>query len=364
MIEIKPGQVKKKLFFRSGICGYLVDIEDREEKAICYPALVGSVEPGDKVLLNTTAVSLELGTGGYHYIIANLSGTGKDAEGGGHIMKMRYTPQQIKVMSVEEEESPYHKQMAAADSLDNIPVIVCSLHSMLAPLCLYLAQERIRPAYVMTDGGALPLVFSQAVDWLKQQQLLAGTVTVGHAFGGDLEAVNIFSGLLAAKVVFVPDVIIVAMGPGIVGTGTRWGFSGVEQGQVIDAVNALNGRSVAVPRISFADPRERHKGISHHTLTVLSRVCHTEAILPIPWLEDRSKMGFLQKQLADHNLLNAHQCCVEDGHRIIPLIKSSELKMTTMGRGIDEDQEFFLTLGAAAATVIKLINKQGLSRLV
>ena len=33
------------------------------------------------------------------------------------------------------------------------------------------------------------------------------------------------------------------MGPGIVGTGTKYGFSGIEQGQIIDAINTLSGRA-------------------------------------------------------------------------------------------------------------------------
>jgi hypothetical protein len=93
----------------------------------------------------------------------------------------------------------------------------------------------LKAAYVMTDGAALPMQFSQAVNWLKEQGIIHGTVTVGHAFGGELEAVNIYSGLLAAYEAFHPDVIIVTMGPGIVGTGTKWGFTGVEQGMVLNA---------------------------------------------------------------------------------------------------------------------------------
>ncbi|NLB88354.1 MAG: DUF3866 family protein, partial [Syntrophomonadaceae bacterium] len=270
MIDIKRGVVIKELFSRSGIAGYLVKIEDKEEKCIAYPDLTGEVKVGDEVIVNTTAVKLNLGSGGYHYILANLNVASKDLSPEGHIMKLRYTPMQLKVLSVEEQDSPYHEDLVAADSIEGIPVLVGTLHSMLAPLCLQLGQWGLKVAYVMTDGAALPMAFSNTVAELKNKNLLHGTVTIGHAFGGDLEAVNIYSGLLAAKKVFNPDVIIVAMGPGIVGTGTKWGFTGVEQGEILNAVDTLQGVPICVPRISFADSRDRHKGVSHHTLTVLS----------------------------------------------------------------------------------------------
>ncbi|MFA7147712.1 MAG: DUF3866 family protein, partial [Syntrophomonadaceae bacterium] len=279
MLEIKRGTIIKELFARDGIQGFLVETEAGEEKCIAYPDLTGDINLGDEVLLNTTAVSLHLGSGGYHYVISSLNSTGKEMFPGGHIMKMRYTPLQIKTLSVEEEDSPHHWEMVEADSLENIPVLVATLHSMLSPLCLYLKQQGLRLAYVMTDGAALPIAFSQTVAYLKQQGIIAGTITTGHAFGGDLEAVNVYSGLLAARKVLKADIIITSMGPGIVGTGTRWGFTGIEQGQILNAVHSLGGIPVAVPRISFADPRPRHRGISHHSLTVLERVCLVQAVV-------------------------------------------------------------------------------------
>jgi hypothetical protein len=362
MLEIKRGKIIKELFAREGIQGFLVETEDGEARCIAYPDLTGPISPGDEVLLNTTAVALQLGSGGYHYVIANLNLTGKDMIPGGHIMKMRYTPLQIKTLSVEEEDSPHHRQMAAADSLENIPVLVATLHSMLAPLCLHLKKQGFRLAYVMTDGAALPLVFSQTVAYLKQHDIIAGTVTVGHAFGGDLEAVNIYSGLLAARKVLQADIIIVSMGPGIVGTGTPWGFTGIEQGQILNAVHSLEGIPVAVPRISFADPRPRHRGISHHSLTVLERVCLVEAVVPLPDLP-ADKMGYILNQLQGHNLMGKHTICLQDNPEILDILRNSGLKHSTMGRGIEQEQEFFLALGAAARAAEKLARKQKLNRI-
>ncbi len=87
-----------------------------------------------------------------------------------------------------------------------------------------------------------------------------------------MECTNIYTGLIAAKEVLKGDITIITMGPGIVGTGTKYGFSGIEQGQIIDAVNTLGGNPIVVPRISFRDLRERHKGMSHHTRTILSEI--------------------------------------------------------------------------------------------
>lgn len=359
MIEIKRATIIKELFSRPGIKGYLASVDDREERCISYPGMVGEIGPGSQVLLNTTAQTLALGTGGYHYVIANLDSAGMELKPGGHIMKLRYTPMQIKVLSVEEEDSPYHQEMAKADSLEDTPVLVGTLHSMLAPLCIRLHDAGLRVVYVMTDGAALPMAFSQNVEWLKTKGMLTSTVTTGHAFGGDLEAVNIYSGLLAAKKVAGADVIIVAMGPGIVGTGTKWGFSGAEQGDILNAVDTLGGKPIAVPRIGFNDPRPRHRGISHHTLTVLSRICRVRALLPLPQLED-DKMNLVLEQLVREKIFDRCQICLENGNGDLQRLRDCGLKMTTMGRGIDQEREFFLALTAAAQTAIKLINREEL----
>lgn len=353
MIEIKKGTIIRELFAREGIEGFVVEVEGREEKCIVYTAMTGEVKPGDEVLLNTTAVSLRLGTGGYHYVIANLNGAGKELHSEGHIMKLRYTPMQVKVLSVEEEDSPHRETMAQAESLEHIPVLVGTLHSMLAPLSLMLAEHGLKVAYVMTDGAALPIAFSNTVDWLKKNNILAGTVTTGHAFGGDLEAVNIYSGLLAARHVLNADIIIVTMGPGIVGTGTKWGFTGVEQGEILNAAEALQGIPVAVPRISFADARERHRGISHHTLTVLTKICRVDCLVPLPLLAEE-EMSFILEQIRREKLFGRHHFCAEDGSQVLDIIHRSGLKVTTMGRGPEQEKEFFLTLGAASLTAARL----------
>ncbi|MGE5545062.1 MAG: DUF3866 family protein [Bacillota bacterium] len=351
MIETRIGTVRQITARRSGLVEMEVEIGGLTRKAVAYEDVSGNIEIGDRVVLNTTANTLALGSGGFDFVMVNLERPEVELKGSGHIMKMRYTPWQCRVLSVEEEASPYHQLLHTVQDLAGLPVLVATLHSMLAPLCACLASQGLQVAYVMTDAASLPLPWSRTVDQLKRSGLLRGTVTTGNAWGGDLEAVNIFSGLLAARAVFKPDVIIVAMGPGIVGTGSKWGFSGVEQGVILNAVHSLRGIPVAVPRISFADKRERHRGISHHTLTVLEDVCLVRVKVPLPLLEPE-KAGVIESQVSLSSIPAKHDITYWDGSLVDEALARYGLSPTTMGRNREEDHEFFLALGAAAQFTI------------
>lgn len=348
MIRIREGIVIKILMRYEGITEALVRVDDAEETAVNYDFMTGPLAEGDRLALNTTAVHMGLGSGGAHFVMANLSNLTVDVPGKGHIMKLRYTPAQIKCLAVEEEDSPFRARIDDFGSLMKTPVVVSTLHSMLpAVVCgIKAGGQKIRIAYVMTDGAALPLPMSRMVAKLKKLGLIDATVTVGHAFGGDYEAVNIYTGLIAAKRVAEADVIVVGMGPGIVGTDTTYGFTGVEQGEIINAVNILEGRPIAVPRISFADPRERHTGISHHTITVLSKIALTRAVVVLP-KTDSVKEHFINTQLLKHGVKGLHDFVMEDGEPALKLMTEHGIKVTTMGRQVDEDREYFLTAGAA-----------------
>jgi len=254
----------------------VVLVDGREDRAVAYEAFTGGLKPGDEVWLNTTAAARGLGSGGYHFVVAHLNPHASlDAPAGGHIMKLRYTPGQLKVMAVEEPESPFHALLRDADNLGGTPVVALELHSQVAPVAAAVwrrGRGKLRLVYIMTDGGALPLPFSRSVATLKEKGLLAATVTVGHAFGGEFEAVNVHSGLLAARHAGRADVIVVGMGPGVVGTETRFGTTAIEQGEVVNAAHVLGGQAVAALRIGFGDSRERHVGVSHHTITALGLV--------------------------------------------------------------------------------------------
>ncbi len=350
MIRIRIGEVQEITSKRPGATEVLVRCEGQLEKAVNYDEYIGTVRPGDRVVLNTSAVTLGLGTGGYHFVMVNLENLSTTDVETGHIMKMRYTPFQLPVMTVEEEKSPFCETMRNSTALqENTPVVIGTLHSMLGPFTAsanYL-NPNLKIVYIMTDGGALPLAFSKQVSTLKECGLLHATVTCGHAFGGDYEAINIYSALIAAQAVAEADVIFVAMGPGIVGTGQKYGYSGVEQGEIINAVAILGGTPIAIPRISFADKRTRHRGISHHTLTALGEIALRPAIIPLPILEEM-KQKLLDEQLERAGLNKKHHIKVVDGKLVMPALNKWQIRVTTMGRGAKETPEFFLACGAAA----------------
>ncbi len=275
-------------------------------------------------------------------------------------MKLRYTPFQIKCLTAEEEASPYHEKFINFKSLDGSIFIVGTLHSMLAPIACMIKwlDPEININYIMTDAGALPIDFSRTVQQLKEKEIINQTITVGHAFGGDIECTNIYNGLIGAKEILNSDITIITMGPGIVGTGTKYGFSGIEQGSIIDSINTLGGLPIAVPRISFGDKRKRHTGISHHTITVLSEICKTPTNVILPVLEE-NKMNIIKKQIMENHIHKKHNLIYRKGENIEKSLKKYKMKVTTMGRSYDEDREYFLTLGAVGEGAVQIINKGG-----
>ncbi|NLW45736.1 MAG: DUF3866 family protein, partial [Firmicutes bacterium] len=255
MLLTAKGRIVAVLQENCEIQELLVQVEGRPlpEKAYNYLGFNHRLAVNDTIKLNITAVELSLGTGGHHFVIPELSG--EQSQSIGHIMKLRYTPWQFSLLAAEEAASPFHDQLVAARSLEGVPVVAAPLHSMLPGIILgFKSCLNYSPkvAYIMTDAAALPIALSGLVRELKSKQLLDLTVTAGQAFGGDLEAVSIPSALLSAYHAIKPDLIIVALGPGIVGTGTTLGFSGIEQSWVLDLTTRLNGIPIAAPRISFA----------------------------------------------------------------------------------------------------------------
>jgi hypothetical protein len=313
-------------------------------RALAYPAIVGDPEPGDRVLLNLTAQELGLGTGGYALVIALPDRLPPDPVRSGPaeaVVKARYTPHQVVLTAA----AP-----AAAD-LGGMPVVTADLHSALPAIVagVQASAPGARVAYVMTDTGALPAWFSQTLDSLGG--LLAGVITSGQAFGGDIEAANLHGGLLAAR--SLADVAIVAPGPGTLGTGTAWGFSGTATGEAVNAVAALAGRPVGALRISAADPRPRHRGVSHHSLTAYGRVALAAADLPVPAGLPPALREAVEAALA--RLCPPHRRVEVDPAGLDEALRALPLKLTTMGRDLDADHAYFLASAAAgrhAATLI------------
>jgi hypothetical protein len=329
-------------------------------RALAYPELVGCPEVGDTVLLNTTALELELGTGGYAMVVALPDRIPTDPPEVGHLVKARYLPLQTSVLGADEPDSPYFELLRDADSLDGMPVVVADLHSSLPAILAGLLHDRpgTRVVYVMTDGGALPVWFSRTVSRLREASWLAATVTVGQAFGGDGEAVSLHSGLLAAHLALGAEVAIVTQGPGNLGTGTRWGFSGVTAGEAVNAAAILGGRAVAALRISGADPRRRHLGVSHHSLTAYGRVALTAADVPVPdLLTVAPELTNLADRIAADvaPLAERHRLVEVDCTGLLEALRQVPGGLSTMGRGLDSDPAYFLAAAAAgrhAATLL------------
>ena len=283
---------------------------DSGRRAYVLTQLIGAVAEGDRVVVNTTAVDLGLGTGGWDVVHWNLSREAWSAPGGGHVLKLRYTSLQVDTGVAVEGDA----------DLGGKPVVACDLHSQLAPVALAFAEAAPgrRLSYVMTDSAALPLALSDLVADLVAQGVLGETITCGQAFGGQREAVNLHSALVLAE----GDAIVVAPGPGVVGTGSPLGFGGVEVAGVLDAASKLGGRPIVAVRYSEADVRERHRGQSHHTTTALELASHP-AIAPVP------PEGWAGPDVG---------------------------RVTTMGRTQAEDPEFFRYAGAAGLAAAQLLD--------
>ncbi|YCK36947.1 DUF3866 family protein [Actinomadura sp. ATCC 39365] len=355
MIRWRKGEVVRIRREWPGAVELDVAVPEGECRALAYPPLVGRPEPGDEVLLNTTALAMGLGTGGYAMVVAVPNRLPQDPVGPGHLVKARYTPLQATVLGADEQDSQFHDVLSEADDLAGMPVIVADLHSALAPILsgLYDGAPGLRVAYVMQDGGALPAWFSMSAARLRETGWLAGVVTTGQAFGGDVETVTVHTGLLAARHVLRADVAIVTQGPGNLGTGTRWGFSGVAAGEAVNAAGVLRGRPVAALRVSEGDARERHVGLSHHSLTAYGRVALSPADVAVPELPG----AFGERVREQAEPLAAR-------HRLVPVpvdglheaLRAAPVKLSTMGRGLEEDLPYFLTSAAAGRLAASLLS--------
>jgi hypothetical protein len=330
-------------------------------RALAYPELVGRPGPGAVVLLNTTALELGLGTGGYAMVMAAPGRLpAPERLGPGHLVKGRYTPQQAVVLGVDEQDSPHHQALRDADDLFGMPVVVADLHSALPAIVA--GARAVRPGtrivYVMTDGGALPVWFSMTVAALRELGWIEACISVGQAFGGDLEAVSLHTGLLAAQRVCGAEVAVVVQGPGNLGTGTRWGFSGVAAGEAVNAAAVLGGRPVAALRVSGADPRARHRGVSHHSLTAYGRVALAAADVVVPRLP--VELAELDAQVHAQAAVLGHP---HGRHRLVQVwtdglleaLRECPVRMSTMGRGLDQDPAAFLSSAAAGRHAASLV---------
>jgi hypothetical protein len=328
MPSFTTGTVTAVLLERRG----LQRVDTTAGRAFVLTELTGPVAVDDDVVLNTTAVELGLGTGGWHVVHWNLARREWSEPGPGHIMKLRYTSLQRDTGAAEEDtETPSH-----GHDLGGAPVVACTVHSQVAVVAAAVADARpgARVVYVMTDGAALPIAVSDLVAEMAERRLIAATVTAGQAFGGDVEAVNVPSALRLARADLGADVVVVGMGPGVVGTGTGLGTTAIEAAAVLDAVAALGGVPILAVRASSGDARHRHQGISHHVTTVLD-LARSTVTVPLP------------AGLTPPPALDRHSVVITDVPDMAAVLERMALEVTTMGRGPAADPLFFAAAGAA-----------------
>lgn len=347
MSAFRSGQVVGILSERTGLQRVEVDLGAGPERAYVLTQLTGTVSEGDRVVVNTTAVELGLGTGGWHFVHWNLERSEWIQAGAGHILKARYTSLQADVGSTEEH---LDETQAAITSIDGMPVVVAALHSQLPAVAVTIRAlaPNARVAYVMTDGAALPLALSDVVAQLRDRSLLDTTITCGHAFGGDYEAVNVFSALAVARHVARADVAIVVMGPGIVGTNSTLGFTGIEVGSILDAAAGLGGRPIACLRASLADERDRHRGISHHTITTLTIATRSRVVVPLPAVGTEIEAQ-MRTELTAAGIDERHDLVTVAIPDVLALFAEHGLAISSMGRPAAEDPILFQSAAAAGA---------------
>ena len=301
----------------------LVRLEVDGTACIAYPGLTGPVALDDDVLVNVQARELALGSGGFDVLYANLTrGFGLAAEEGAHVMKLPYTPLQVAVRHVE-EEGPL------AESLSGMPVVCCSVHSQLAPVCAALGGMRV--AYLQVPGGALPVPLSDTVRAFRGRGLLEVAVAVGACVDGDVQAVTVASGLAWAGAAGF-EAAVCAVGPGIVGTGSTLGHGGLAAAASAHAAVALGGNAVIAVRMSEGDPRPRHRGLSHHTRSVIE-LGPSGAL--VAWPKGMPAPEWL-RSYEEVDVMGWQEAC-------------AGLPLSHMGRGADEDPAFFAAAYAAGA---------------
>lgn len=308
-----------------------VEVDGERRPAWADTALLGEMRAGDEVVVNVAALDLGLGSGGFDVVHVNLT-RGLDASGEGreHVIKLNYTSLQHPVVPVELEESGER----------SMPVLVLPLHGHLAPAAWAAAEASpgLKLGYVQTAGGALPGSLSRDVAELRERELLRDQITAAPAYGGAREALSVAGALDAAANGLGWDAALVGPGPGIIGSDTRLGHGGMAALDSAHAALALGLPTLLSPRLSEADPRERHRGVSHHTLTVLELLLGRVGV-PVPTGHPKAAA-----QLAD---------AAGDRHKLheakpdLAGYAASGLSARTMGRSIEDDPLFFAAALAA-----------------
>ena len=331
------------------------ELDGELRRAWCDEGLTGPCEVGDEVVVNTEALDLGLGSGGFDVVCVNLT-RGLSGEGGGgeHVMKLNYSPIQHPVATIEREVG----RPGIAPSL-RAPVLAIGLHGHLAPAAWAVAErarqsgtDRPRVGYVQTGGGALPGSLSRDVAELCERGLISDHITAGPAYGGSAEAITVVGAIDAATAGWL-DGVIAGPGPGILGSATDYGHGGMVALDVLHAALALGAPAILAPRLSAADPRPRHRKLSHHSRAVLELLLDGVE-LPLPERAagiDMDEIGDLVSRLGTGRHRVTFEPVDLDGYA------RSGLPRRSMGRDLDQDPPFFAGPLAAGGRLAELISR-------
>jgi hypothetical protein len=352
---VTGGRLKLRRGRVVGIDPLTVEVGGERRPARLDEALLGPVELGDEVIVNVVALDLDLGSGGFDIVHANLTrGLEGGADDGRHVIKLNYSSLQHPVDPIESKTHPVWRVGApegtklarsegkgrGGEELGPV-VVVLPLHGHLAPVAWAAAQAApgITIGFVQTAGGALPGSLSRDVAELRRRGLLAGHITAGPAYGGEHEAISV-AGAIDAGDRLGWDAILVGPGPGIIGSDSELGHGGMAALDNAHAALALEFPVLISPRLSASDPRERHRDVSHHTRRALELLlAPVEVAAPAG---EHVPIAILASACGWRHRLRESPADL-DGYA------ASGLPTRTMGRSIDEDPLFFAAPLAAGA---------------
>ncbi len=323
-----------------------VEVDGEQRSAWADTTLLGEMREGDEVVVNVEALDLGLGSGGFDIVHVNLTRglEGGDA-GSEHVMKLNYSSLQHAVEPVEwcNALSTYSDDKTLHQAS---PVLVLPLHGHLAPAAWAAAQVSpgLKVGYVQTAGGALPGSLSRDVAELRERNLLCGHITAAPSYGGEHEAISAAGALDAAVRKLGWDAIIAGPGPGIIGSDSRLGHGGMAALDTAHASLALGRPTLLSPRLSSADPRERHRPVSHHTLIVMQLLLGGVEV-PVPSAEPVPIAVLATAAGWRHRL---HEAPVD-----LSGYEASGLPARTMGRTLAEDPLFFAAALASGRALVE-----------
>ena len=340
MLALERGRVRSAGPTAAGEQELSVELADGEHPALADLALVGGCEVGDEVIVNVAARELGLGSGGFDIVHVNLtSGLGAPRTASGRVLKLNYT-------SLQHEIDPLDARVGddALSALAGAPVGVIALHGQLAPVAWAFARRApgARLGYVQTAGGALPGSHSRTARELRRRGILVSHLTAGAAFGGsDGDAITTAGALAHGFSQLRWNAALCGPGPGIVGSASTFGHGGLTMLDSAHAALALGAATLLVPRMSSSDPRPEHRGLSHHTRTVLELLL-AQVTVALPAGEPEPAVG-------GRHVWRRHDVEVD-----LDAYAASGLPADVMGRPLAHDRLFFAAALAGGSVLAEL----------